>query len=69
MERGKAMRQRFVQVLRSDEGREDPLDLVQRRFWARAKPLPAHRVYAFEARASGFRLQASVREEERSSSG
>jgi hypothetical protein len=33
------MRQRFVQVLRSDE-QDSVADEVLRRFWERAKPLP-----------------------------
>lgn len=42
------MRQRFVQVLQSDD-RDDAASEVLRRFWTRAKPLPAR----FEMRPDG----------------
>jgi hypothetical protein len=35
------MRQRLVQVLESDDRDETESDPVVRRFWTRAKPLPA----------------------------
>jgi hypothetical protein len=38
------MRQRFMQVLQTDdvvEGTDAPSDVALRRFWTRAKPLPA----------------------------
>ncbi len=35
------MRQRLVQVLESDERDDIDGDVVLRRFWSRAKPLPA----------------------------
>jgi hypothetical protein len=43
------MRQRFVQVLRSDD-KDDATTYVLRRFWSRAEPLPVRSERRPEAR-------------------
>jgi hypothetical protein len=58
------MRQRFVQVLQSDD-RDDAASEVLRRFWTRAKPLPARFEMRRDARVVDLAAWAAKRRDER----
>jgi hypothetical protein len=59
------MRQRFVQVLRSEEG-DDVMDAVVRRFWTRAIPIPARVAHPVDAQVVDLARWARGRGVERS---
>ncbi len=54
------MRQRFVQVLQGDD-RDDATSDVLRRFWTRAKPLPARFELRRDARVVDLAAWAATR--------
>jgi hypothetical protein len=56
------MRQRLVQVLQNDD-RDDATSEVLRRFWTRAKPLPARFEQRPEARVVDLATWAQTRRE------